>query len=327
MGRNAKLRASRHTGSDRLVRRQQHQQEVLRHGVSIGARLDPQRLFDTVGGIEALPSKKESDAFISKLSPSQFTKYAGRIYTQLITANIDGLDAESLSLFVDLKIISPQFFEAFSEYQAFCMFRQPGRHDLALLRRHIVSLAQIPEFAVGLKAFGLGPDARGRGRTLYRLMNGSMLGAGQHLKCSVLEDKLSKEAFVSIVQFWLLAGDHVESAGDIAAGRVLCDAGELVLHYRRAERLHDAELCLSHRAADGLLHFNPDPEAPSISASAIRKLRAFVRQYKGPKMAGKISDHPGAPRLCRAIGLQTKQGYGFLQEQGNQDCSLQEIAV
>ncbi len=312
MGRKAKLRSTRHTESKRLAQRHQRQRDSYASSITRGATVDVRPCIDALGGIESFPSLEEADARIRDLSPRQFTKLMGFSYATLIATCSDQLDPKSRRILSDICAISSELFCAFTEYQGFCMFRLSPLHDWARLRQHVISLTDIPQFADGLRAFGSGPGPAGRGMALYSMMTGSMLGAAFNLTSALSEGGLSQAEAWPITQFWLLVGDHVDNAADIAAGRVLCDAGELVLHYRHAERLKDAELCLSHRAADGLLHFHPDPAVSLVPVGAIRKLRKFVHQYKGSTMAGKISEHPAAARLCRAIGLTVRNDHGFL---------------
>lgn len=314
MGRNSKLKSARRTESTYLARRHQRQRQNFVNSVSVGARINTSSFLDSIGGNDSLPSQAEADALLDHLSPGQFTQMIGVTYASILQHSTEQIDKRSRNAVSDLAKLTFVGFAMFTEYQGFCCLRTSAKHDFLSLRRSVVALTKLPQYQEGLRAFGIGNGATGRGLDIYRLMKGSMVGAAVNLKSAIEARDLSCEEASTVAAFWLLCGDHVENAASVAAGHVLCDAGELVLHYRQAERLEDAELCLSHRAADGLLHFYPVHESKALPISAIRKIRAFVSQYKGPRMAGEISDHPNAARLCRAIGLTIRDGHGFLSQ-------------
>lgn len=132
--------------------------------------------------------------------------------------------------------------------------------------------------------------------------------------------------------------EHIDTSGDIAAGRLLHDAGGLVMHYRHSTlgRQADAELCLSFRSDCGFLSFLPDPSgglgllvspggtgtyeaaasSGALSPAAVRSMRRFVTGYRGVPMDGEISPHTRAARLCSLIGLEVREGRGYLRGAG-----------
>jgi len=107
---------------------------------------------------------------------------------------------------------------------------------------------------------------------------------------------------------------HLDAAADIAAGRCVHDAGQLVLHRRArdADDKHNRELCLSFRSADGCLSFFPR-KGERLKPEAVRSMRAFVSSYSGETLSGTISPHPMAARVCRLAGLRVEGGRGVLE--------------
>ena len=314
MGRKAKLRCLRQTEAKRLDQRHRAQRDAFLNGTTVRARFDIDSFVESIGGTESLPSRQESEAVLERLPAAEFTMLVGMAYAQMFAHQVQNITTSSMQAVAELDGLSTDAMQMFFEYQGFCLLRQSGKHDWARLRRSIVELTALPELQPGLRAFGLGPDYQGNGAELFRIIFGSMVGAAKNISACVTQGGIPADEARAIADFWLLCGDHLENAASLAAGNVLCDAGALVLHYRRAERLQDAELCLSHRSTDGLLHFHPEPGANPLPVNAIRTIRAFTKQYQGPTMAGKISEHPGAPRLCRAIGLDVRNDHGFLSQ-------------
>ena len=319
MGRNAKLRAGRGCESKRLAQRHQQHNQEYREGIRHGCVLDPQKLIaklESEGGPDSLIPPDNADEVIKGLSPEDMTEMYGHIWGQLVLSNAESIDAEMKRVFLELALIPQSIAKGFMSFQGVTMLRLIPNHDWPGLRQFVIDLAAAPALQEGLKPFGLGSRTDAPGLKLFGVMNGAGRRWAQRFAMEVTSKVLSERDAHFIAGQFLPINDHIESAADLACGRVLCDAGGLVLHYRQAERLQDAELCLSFRSPDGLLSFFPTNYSAPVSPQAVRTLRRFVADYKGPKMAGKISNHPQAARLCRLIGLTIRNGHGFLGGRG-----------
>ena len=192
--------------------------------------------------------------------------------------------------------------------------------DWAELQSWAVEIANLPRLQDQLKEFSWASGTL----TVFNYIAGPLqLAAGAApVKAQVGG---SAGAAAGCVGFgWDLLEQHISNAADIAAGRVLCDVGPLVLHYRlqAGGRIGDAELVLSRRWPSGFLSYWPPEMAlspfrgmgtPPVPPTAIKRLRAFVAGYQGPVIHGEVSPHPDCDRLCRLAGLQIRGGLAYLQ--------------
>jgi hypothetical protein len=312
MGRKAKLRACRNTEAKQLEQRRATQKSHQLASLQESIKVDVNRVLHRLGAHSTDQAKIEQDweKLWSEMTPTAKTQYVGFLYYTFIR---EGVDTQSLNeadrqFFIDLQIIKNDAPELFVSWCEFCgmhmLFTNPDQ-DWDRVRKNLLLITQHPLLQPALRAFGLGGDANAPMLQIIRNANGSQ-------RALLAGDKPRTQELFEFGERWIPLDDHLESAGDLAAGRILCDAGRLVLHYRRAERLEEAELCLSCRSNDGLLSFFP-LDRNRLPIKAIRILRRFTKDYQGPRMAGKISPHPAALRLCKAIGLATRHGYGFLE--------------
>jgi hypothetical protein len=102
-------------------------------------------------------------------------------------------------------------------------------------------------------------------------------------------------------------GYHVEQQANLTQGRLLFDAGALVLHYSRGN-----ELCLSFRSMVGFLSHYPVAETRCLNSS-VKQMRCYINHYDGRKFYGHISSHASAARLCELVGLKVEGRYAWLR--------------
>lgn len=154
-------------------------------------------------------------------------------------------------------------------------------------------------------------EFRDPGAFLCPFLHSELMLAGDRLSIDTPGSKehFSKQVYASYLTLMM---ETIKAASNIAAGRLLHDAGDLVLHYIDASTIEDSELCLSRRLKDGTLTFQRVVGLPPVRLSAIKSMRAFIRRYKGPRLAGKFTDHPMSERLCNLVGIKTVGNHGVI---------------
>jgi hypothetical protein len=101
--------------------------------------------------------------------------------------------------------------------------------------------------------------------------------------------------------------DHIEQQGNLAQGRLLFDAGALVLSYTSGY-----ELCLSFRSKVGFLSHYPVAQMRCLHSS-VKQMRNYINHYDGRKFCGHISSHASAARLCKLVGLKVQGQCAWLR--------------
>jgi hypothetical protein len=188
--------------------------------------------------------------------------------------------------------------------------RASANHDWWRLRKNTLAITDCAELRKDLEHYA--KKIHGNG-DIFRFLSGPVQAMPETLPQAVSRGEISAKAAATYALYMGFCMGHIDAAADLCAGRVLHETKHLVLHYRYAKKQRDAELCLSFRSDDGFLSFYPFNRVHKLSASCVRSMRSFVRSYCGPLMAGELSPHNEAARLCRLIGLQVRDGYGFLE--------------
>jgi hypothetical protein len=178
---------------------------------------------------------------------------------------------------------------------------------------HLVWLTQAPELQDNLLRYGQRETNRP-----FSLIHG-LIDAGHRVCRSHVQAWQRHPRLLDIadqIKAFSHLDCHLDAAADIAAGRCVHDAGQLVLHRRRRDEDDNdcQELCLSFRSADGCLSFFPR-KGERLQSEAVRSMRAFVSSYRGETLSGTISPHPMAARVCRLAGLRLDGGRGVLEGQ------------
>jgi hypothetical protein len=202
---------------------------------------------------------------------------------------------------------------AFRTVSSLCFVRLRADVDWPLLRRGIVELTRLPRLQEQLADYG----REGAIGSVFGLLSGGFLRLPvwrrQQVRSGAIRASDAGKAC------WELAhlNGTLDAAADLAADRLLYDAGQLLLHYRLAASQAQAALLLSFRQADGVMTVLPERNdgGRRLGPSAVRSMRAFVRAYSGPPMSGKLSRHGGEP-LARLVGLTVRDGRGFLLPAG-----------
>jgi hypothetical protein len=201
---------------------------------------------------------------------------------------------------------------AFRTVSSLCFVRLRADVDWPLLRRGSVELTRLPHLRNQLVHYGRGGAIGSVFGLLSRAFQRLPLWRRQQVGSGAIRASDAGKAC------WELAhlNGTVDAAADLAAGRLLHDAGHLLLHYRLAASQAQAALCLSFRQPDGVMSVLPDRNGGRrLGPSSVRSMRAYVRAYSGPPMSGKLSRH-GGERLARLVGLTVKGGRGYLLPAG-----------
>ena len=303
--------------------------KALGQGHRVGARFDFGEALRHSGlgaALDASPAEVvAADALLASLPPGrQTTVLAMGWISTIFGASRSPQTSESsrraLRETLDLIPTLPKEAAiAFAAVNGICSLRLQADVDWLLLRRGIVELTRLPHLQRQLAQYGRGG---GGGRSIYNLLAGSFAQLPLRGPAQIDNGAISaSDAVRALVELAHLEAT-VDSAADLAAGRLLHDAGQLLLHYRRANTQAGAELCLSFRHADGVTTFFPDPDGGhTLATSAVRSMRTFVRSYSGPPMSGELSPHSKAERLARLVGLAVKGRRGHLLPAGSQGVS------
>jgi hypothetical protein len=201
---------------------------------------------------------------------------------------------------------------AFRTVSSLCFVRLRADVDWPLLRRGIVELTRLPHLQNQLVHYGRGGAIGSVFGLLSRAFQRLPLWRRQQVGSGAIRASDAGKAC------WELAhlNGTMDAAADLAAGRLLHDAGHLLLHYRLAASQAQAALCLSFRQSDGVMSVLPDRNGGRrLGPSSVRSMRAYVRAYSGPPMSGKLSRHGGEP-LARLVGLTVRDGRGYLLPAG-----------
>lgn len=195
-----------------------------------------------------------------------------------------------------------------------CSVQLRADADWPLLRRGIVELTRLPHLQGQLIHYGRG----GLSGSVFCHLSSAFLQLPlwrlQQVGSGAISASDAEKAC------WELAHLHctIDGAANLAAGHLLHDAGQLVLHYRRISSRMEAELFLSFRQPDGVMTCLPERNGGGcrLGPSSVRSMRAFIRAYSGPPLSGKLSQFRGEP-LARLVGLAVQGGRGFLLPAGH----------
>jgi hypothetical protein len=316
MGRAAKLRAARDRSTIDLRRRRLTRDAVGLDRPGAVQRTCPIDLRDlfkqSPGG--RMPTNAEMAAaadLCDTIPPTTFTQYMGAAWLIIMKSSWQQLDQPTkLRLHVLFSLPEPVWV-AYAELQGALILRPSAKHDWNRLRQNAITIAWCPELRDELIRYA----SREPSETcigIFHTLSGPVHAIPEKIPEATADGVISAaDGLVYALHMDNCVG-HIDAVGDLYAGRVLHAAGRLVLHYRYAERQQDAELCLSFCSDDGFLCFFPAGGSATLPTACVRSMQSFVRSYEGPRMAGKISPHSAAARLCRLIGLQVRDGYGIL---------------
>lgn len=249
------------------------------------------------------------ESFLAK----PFCEFAADFYVELVLELQDELRDNVFPVLDFLGEIDGKVFDAFCMLQGLANVKILEGFNPLFARKSILEFAKTPELQKGFKLYGQGAGEQEIEVTCIRFFQGAVIGFGHQL--GQARQHMDDIMFKAMASQLMEMGDHIENSASLAAGHILCDAGDLVLHWKGSDSLKpvDRELCLSRRSSDGMLSFFEPVLQKAPSISSIKKLKEFVRSYDGPKMLGEISPHKKAAKLCRAIGLSVRHGYGFLE--------------
>jgi hypothetical protein len=270
---------------------------------------------------EVTPSEiAQADAAMQAHTPESFYGVACCSWADTLAATLRRPDGSSVveQAVAFAASLPPRSERLYVLAQVACRLRLDAPIDWPELIAGAAEITSLPHLEAELKSFGR--------RGLFPPLLGAMVGQIQ-LAPETCARQLQKgignpAAVTRALDGWRLVMEHISGAVDLASGRVLCDAGELVLHYRYSPTPGAGELCLSRRWESGFLSFYPPQESrsplsglriPPIGRRAIATLRRFVASYSGAPMSGELSPHPAAARLCRLIGLEVREGRGHLR--------------
>jgi len=197
---------------------------------------------------------------------------------------------------------------AFRTVSSLCFVQLRADADWPLLRRGVVELTRLPRLREQLTDYGRG----GAIGSVFGLLSSAFLRLPVWRRLQVCSGAI--RASDAGKACWELAhlNATMDAAADLAAGRLLHDAGQLLLHYRLADSQAQAALCLSSRRPDGVVSILPERNGGRrLGPSSVRSMRAFASAYSGPPMSGKLSRHGGEP-LARLVGLTVRDGRGYL---------------
>ncbi|WP_216905744.1 hypothetical protein [Synechococcus sp. CCY 0621] len=283
-------------------------------------------------GITDFPTAAESHARLAALSPKQNTEALAGTWLRVALTGLAREDTTGQSalallgmgtgkarerallrrVFDQLAVIPHEGVTAFCAIQTLCRNRLHTRIDWSMLRRGLVLILHRPELQRELRTYGLGRSSEA--------IFGVLRGAFNTLPDLIVATRLHTEmpaAEMALISCELTHLEcSLEASADIAAGRVLHDAGELVLHHRSGGGKRRPELCLSFRHSDGVLSFLPDVRGSRrLSPSTVRSMRKFVRSYQGPAISGDLAAHSQSQHLCHLVGLEVRNGRGYLLRQ------------
>ena len=195
-----------------------------------------------------------------------------------------------------------------------CSVRLTADADWPLLRRGIVELTRLPRLQGQLIHHGRGGVSGSVFCHLSIAFQRLPMWRQQQVRSGAISAPDAGRAC------WELAhlNGTIGAAADLAAGHLLHDAGQLVLHYRRKSSKQQPELFLSFRQSDGVMTCLPERNGGGrrLGPSSVRSMRAFIRAYSGPPLSGKLSRFRGEP-LARLVGLAVQGGRGFLLPAGH----------
>lgn len=271
------------------------------------------RVCDTKLSPETILRLQFSESLQESFHLKPFCHFAADFFVELALALPHDLRDVIYPVLDFLGQVNVEAFNAFCMISGLANVRFAEGFNPLFAREAILEFSKTPELQKGLKLYGQGIGKQEIELICVSLFEGSIIGFSKQL--GEAREHIDEQTFNAMAYQLFLMGDHIESSASLAAGHTLCDAGDLVLHWKGSDSLKpaDRELCLSRRASDGMLSFFEPFEEKAPSISSIKKLREFVRSYDGPKMLGEISPHPKAEKLCRAIGLSVRHGYGFLE--------------
>jgi hypothetical protein len=316
MGRKAKLRQAR---CGEVVKLREKHIRQLQHDYDLKPSFVVSLPTDGLGDDEELRRKQKiALSVISSLPPDKKIDLMGGVAGEVVTRGWDQLPRNLRILYSALQQCEfDEFLREFLVLQG--CFRFGWNHDLDWLqiRGRLVEFMDHPLAREGCRRRDSCKDSEFADLAwIPGMLAGDIRAATQEAVAAVQAGKKTLSEVVAIGAQLDLMDSHIQAVEDITCGRLLYRAGRLHLHYRKAEKITDAELCLSHRSADGILSFFPEP-ASRVRISDIRKMRHFTASYKGPTINGMLSDHPQAARLCRLVGLNVRHGYGFLEATSN----------
>lgn len=203
---------------------------------------------------------------------------------------------------------------AFRTVSSLCSVQLRADADWPMLRRGIVELTRLPRLQGQLIHHGRG----GVSGSVFCVLSGAFQRLPMWRQQQVRSGAIS--AADAGRACWELAhlNGTIGAAADLAAGHLLHDAGQLVLHHRRQGAQPQPELLLSFRQSDGVMTCLPERNGGGrrLGPSSVRSMRAFVRAYSGPLLSGKLSRFRGEP-LARLVGLTIKDGRGYLLPAGH----------
>lgn len=195
-----------------------------------------------------------------------------------------------------------------------CSVQLRADADWPLLRRGIVELTRLPRLQGQLIHYGRG----GLSGSVLCVLSGVFLRLPMWRKQQVESGAISAPDAGRAC--WELAhlDCTIDAAANLAAGHLLHDAGQLVLHYRRKSSKQQPELFLSFRQSNGVMTCLPERNGGGrrLGPSSVRSMRAFIRAYSGPPLSGTLSRFRGEP-LARLVGLSVQGGRGFLLPAGH----------
>jgi hypothetical protein len=268
-------------------------------------------------GLEAVQMPPEDRwSFVASHEPTHVTKLSGISWLFVVKSGIEQMPEKARSNLKTILNLPLDLLTAFAEVMGSISLVVHPNHDWHLLRSNVISIGDS-----NLLAKGFADYARNRhlsseaGSIMMGLVGGAVSCLPEKIRALSESKFLSFDDFKLLVDHVTMIESHFDAVCDLAAGRVLHDAEKLVLHFRGNGPIADAELCLSFRAPDGLLSFFPDPTGCSLPVKAIKSVRHFVKSYRGQMIAGEISPHRNAKRLCAMCGLDVSNGHGFLRSQ------------
>lgn len=261
-----------------------------------------------------LVSPQETWRFLSACDAGAVTKFAGKLWQSIAASGADQLAPRPKANLQRILRLPRELCTAFSEIIGCTFVVIHPNHDWNRLRSQAILLGSSDFLCKGFIDYAKNNHGSQEvGMAMMGLISGAFTQLPEKVRLLASKRLLTFEDFSALVDRVTLIESHLNAVCDLAAGRVLCDANQLVLHYRGNGPITDAELCLSYRAPDGLLSFFPTTSSSHPPVKAVQSIRAFVESYKGPTMAGEISPHRNAMRLCSLCGLDISHGHGFLR--------------
>ena len=259
-------------------------------------------------------SPQDTWRFLSACDAGAVTKFAGQLWQSIAASGAGQLAPKPRANLQRILKLPRELRTAFSEIIGCTSVVIHPNHDWNRLRSQAILLGSSDFLYKGFIDYAKSNHGSQEvGMAMMGLINGALTQLPEKVGLLASERLLAFEDFSVLVDQVTLIESHLNAVCDLAAGRVLCDANQLVLHYRGNGPITDAELCLSYRAPDGLLSFFPTTPSSHPPIKAVQSIRAFIKSYKGQTMAGEISRHRNALRLCALCGLDISHGHGFLR--------------